>query len=180
MPLECHTTEPRWGRDQNTSPQTSAPPLSIPQSPGGGEIKTNAREVSKGARTYHRAPVGARSKQVNDSSNHQHRHTTEPRWGRDQNSLETSSTSQPTIPQSPGGGEIKTQQNRCLKQLGPYHRAPVGARSKRRVSVASSPSQHTTEPRWGRDQNPIVCRWGDLRPIPQSPGGGEIKTLIEQ
>ena len=171
-----HTTEPRWGRDQNCIVDQTHEMACIPQSPGGGEIKTAFQRRLQGGLPYHRAPVGARSKRGGGVASGAGSHTTEPRWGRDQNHNLGTFYYMSHIPQSPGGGEIKTPNNYARPTLQPYHRAPVGARSKPYCFFEFFGNAHTTEPRWGRDQNEISKDSGISELIPQSPGGGEIKT----
>ena len=109
------------------------PPQSVlPQCPGGGEIKTHARQHLRDEGAYHSAPVGARSKQTLDDEEEDCDLTTVPRWGRDQNMAPQVIFGLSDLPQCPGGGEIKTQ---ILRLRGA--------------------TRLTTVPRWGRDQNPI-------------------------
>ncbi len=147
------TRMPRWGRDQNYVQATNLRVRGIPECPGGGEIKTGLDGHLSMCRRYQNAPVGARSKHGRD---HVHRigsDTRMPRWGRDQNGTDIRPHIHASIPECPGGGEIKT--------------------------VSTSPKgwiADTRMPRWGRDQNLTTGLRVVGNQIPECPGGGEIKT----
>ncbi len=148
----------------------------LPQCPGGGEIKTGITGCSCPCSTYHSAPVGARSKRLRVGIPVLGLLTTVPRWGRDQNGLSVWRNALWTLPQCPGGGEIKTLRKRSRPHLPPYHSAPVGARSKRKARSVPKCWRLTTVPRWGRDQNRLPFSSAISNALPQCPGGGEIKT----
>ncbi len=131
-------------------------------------------------RSYHTAPLGARSKHITNQHANRERHTTLPRWGRDQNLNLRFDDHGLCIPHCPVGGEIKTGTAGAARNGHPYHTAPLGARSKRHNHFTGEHGAHTTLPRWGRDQN-----WPNISPqtnwpIPHCPVGGEIKTKHRQ
>ena len=79
---------------------------------------------------YHSAPVGARSKLIEDARRLSESLTTVLRWERDQNESFPIAVTFPPLPQCSGGSEIKTDFVSSHDVFLPYHSAPVGARSK--------------------------------------------------
>ncbi len=105
-------------------------------------------------------------------------HTTLPRWGRDQNGSYIQGDVAGDIPHCPVGGEIKTLDSGAEESCEPYHTAPLGARSKLAMCTAQTSLDHTTLPRWGRDQNQAAQSMSAVTNIPHCPVGGEIKTSL--
>ncbi len=81
-----------------------------------------------------------------------------------------------TLPDSPCGGEIKTEFLLEDVRLLHYQTAPVGARSKLKCAVSEEGLAITRQPLWGRDQNRTQLPPAPRRELPDSPCGGEIKT----
>ena len=128
-------------------------PVGLPQCPGGGQIKTRATSETSALAHYHSAPVGARSKQRDDSYWYTLFITTVPRWGPDQNAVTGDAGTDVILPQCPGGGQIKTG-----------------------IEPLTIGPKITTVPRWGPDQNPHITFVLRTYALPQCPGGGQIKT----
>jgi len=80
------TTVLRWERDQNMRRFLGVRLMFLPQCSGGSEIKTATTSAPMVPRTYHSAPVGARSKLCVGVGVGGGRLTTVLRWERDQNS----------------------------------------------------------------------------------------------
>ncbi len=174
------TTVPRWGRDQNEGTHAAYLLRHLPQCPGGGEIKTGSEFDGFLQVFYHSAPVGARSKRASSGLLTRSPFTTVPRWGRDQNTFSRTSRLAASLPQCPGGGEIKTTRKASPVAAAVYHSAPVGARSKQWRVHMKQVGEFTTVPRWGRDQNRTSSLSSRPPSLPQCPGGGEIKTMTHR
>ena len=104
--------------------------------------------------------------------------TRQPLWGRDQNGSSRSPPRPDTLPDSPCGGEIKTECQSVRVTQGDYQTAPVGTRSKRFLGMASRLNPITRQPLWGRDQNDTTFHLGDFLELPDSTCGGEIKNIF--
>ncbi len=194
------TRLPLWGRDQNPSTPRCRLGFPLPDCPCGGEIKTRPvlqRLSEKGLPDcpcggeiktafsgggveecgYQTAPVGARSKLLDETGCVVILATRLPLWGRDQNLFYRPLSLHAWLPDCPCGGEIKTDgrvnfggfeatrlplwgrdQNSSTPRLvvgRGYQTAPVGARSKLGELAHLCISVATRLPLWGRDQNPL-------------------------
>jgi len=79
------TTMLRWERDQNDAAVAASDETQLPQCSGGSEIKTTSPMWTRRMRSYHNAPVGARSKRAWRLLCLAGEVTTMLRWERDQN-----------------------------------------------------------------------------------------------
>ncbi len=149
------TRLPRWGRDQNSRERYTRNRCGIPDCPDGGEIKTHRAIRHIRSLRYQTAPMGARSKRPHRQGQRHHRDTRLPRWGRDQNTVETGAIWSQLIPDCPDGGEIKTIFFSAAPRKNRYQTAPMGARSKPCFSFCWRNESDTRLPRWGRDQNTL-------------------------
>ncbi len=171
------TRMPRRGRDQNAMAFLIALRAVLPECPGGGEIKTSRAGAPIATTGYQNAPEGARSKRNVAKRICDLRVTRMPRRGRDQNGCWMLKFTKDTLPECPGGGEIKTAHRTHAWRMAGYQNAPEGARSKHGQSTSTLSLTVTRMPRRGRDQNEITGFKFTARGYQNAPEGARSKRI---